>query len=324
MIDSSLFLTPSQGAEVLEKGGVLVFPTETVYGLGALATNSIAFSRVYEIKKRPSDNPLILHYANLEDIARDAELTPISRNVMETFSPGPLTIILNKKNKALLPSTLDTVAVRIPKHASALELLSLLGKPVAAPSANLSGKPSITDSITAREVLGGLVDGFLEGAEPEIGMESTVIDFTSNRPVLLRFGSVSVLKLINFLPDLQVPFQFKSIGAAVDMATPKSPGTKYRHYAPKGKVRILENGEIVRLGEKEAYLGSQNLPNSNHLSYQKQVLTNKEYLYYLYRFLNECDRRNIQSILLEKPTPGEFSETVLDRIFKIESKEIPE
>ncbi len=317
MIPDPRFLSPSEGAEVLEKGGVLVFPTETVYGLGALATDRVAFQRIYQIKGRPSDNPLILHYAHLDAIREDTVLSDRAELVLRKFSPGPLTLILTKKDKALLPESLPTVGVRIPNHTECQKMLTLLGKPVAAPSANLSGKPSITDKFTAVQVLNGMVDGFLEGGEPTIGMESTVIDFTRETPVLLRWGGIPWEELKAILPDLQT-FESNHLGDK-SSRVPKSPGMKYRHYAPKGRVKVLAFGEGKPLESGEAYLGTRLQTQKSDGVYQVKISSNREYLYYLYRFLNECDRRNIQSIFLENPAPDEFSETILDRLEKIVS-----
>lgn len=317
MIPDPRFLSPSEGAEVLEKGGVLVFPTETVYGLGALATDRVAFQRIYQIKGRPSDNPLILHYAHLDSIREDTVLSDRAELVLRKFSPGPLTLILTKKNKALLPESLSTVGVRIPNHTECQKMLTLLGKPVAAPSANLSGKPSITDKFTAVQVLNGMVDGFLEGGEPTIGMESTVIDFTRETPVLLRWGGIPWEELKAMLPDLQT-FESNHLGDK-SSRVPKSPGMKYRHYAPNGRVKVLAFGEGKPLESGEAYLGTRLQTQKSDGVYQVKISCNREYLYYLYRFLNECDRRNIQSIFLENPASDEFSETILDRLEKIVS-----
>lgn len=225
-------------AGVINDGGTVVFPTETVYGLGASALQAEAAEKIFHAKGRPQDNPLIIHVSDkniepyVEDVPEDA------RRLMDKFWPGPLTIILKKSELIpdIITAGLDSVAVRMPSNIIAHELIRLSGVPVAAPSANLSGKPSPTDVSHVIQDLKGRVDVILGGGRADVGLESTVVDMTG-RPVILRPGGITYEELKTMLPEIYID------PCVVDKPDrdliPKSPGMKYRHYAPMAPMFIV-------------------------------------------------------------------------------------
>lgn len=234
-------------ARIIKSGGTVVFPTETVYGLGANGLDSASVKKIFEAKGRPSDNPMILHISDMEMLSEIAlKISTKAKMLIERFWPGPLTMVFEKSDKVPYEATggLDTVAVRMPSHPAALKLISLSGLPIAAPSANISGRPSPTKSMHVVEDLDGKVDMILSGDDSKIGLESTVIDLTEDNPVLLRPGSITVKELEEVLGEIKVD---KSISRKVNPGEKvRSPGMKYRHYAPKGDM-ILVKGDIERV-----------------------------------------------------------------------------
>lgn len=236
--------------EILRSGGLVVFPTETVYGLGANALDADAVAAIFQAKGRPSDNPLIVHICRLDQIYDLAEdFTVQAQRVAEAFWPGPLTLILPKKPSipAQVTAGLDTVALRMPDHPIALALLDIAGVPVAAPSANTSGKPSPTTAEHVLRDLEGKVDMVVDGGSCRVGLESTVLDMTSEPPVILRPGGVSREDLEGVLGHVEAdPAVYEN--DSPDM--PRSPGMKYRHYAPKAKVVLVNGKPLHRIQEK--------------------------------------------------------------------------
>ncbi|MCL2287138.1 MAG: L-threonylcarbamoyladenylate synthase [Firmicutes bacterium] len=233
----------SKAANIIKDGGIVAFPTETVYGLGADAFNAAAVKRVYSAKGRPVDNPLILHVANLEQFLELVEPPPeYALALAKAYWPGPLTLIAKKKYH--LPSwvgghpqnSTNTVGVRVPNHPAALAFLEAVGSPIAAPSANKSGRPSptsakhVTDDFSAT----GEIDIVLDGNISNVGLESTVVDVTGQTPVILRPGAIT-REMIHEVTQLQSD-------KAAHTDAPRSPGMKYRHYAPKAPMTILQGG----------------------------------------------------------------------------------
>lgn len=219
------------GASALAAGGLVAFPTETVYGLGANALDPHAVARIFAVKGRPTDHPLICHIASADDLAPlVAEVTPLAQALADAFWPGPLTLVLPRS--AAVPDAVtggrDTVAVRVPDHPLALELLRAFGGPVAAPSANRFGRPSPTRANDVRDELGDTVDVILDGGPCAIGVESTVLDLTSNPPQVLRPGGVSVE-------------QIEAVIGPVDGASgpARAPGMLEAHYAPSARVEVV-------------------------------------------------------------------------------------
>jgi len=238
-----------EAALCLRRGGLVAFPTETVYGLGADATNGKAVAAVFGVKGRPPDNPLIVHVASLEDArALVTGVGEAATALMEAFWPGPLSLVLPRSD-LVVPAVscgLDTVAIRMPAHPVALELLRQAGVPVAAPSANVSGRPSPTRAEHVLADLGGRVDFVLDGGPCPVGVESTVLDLTGPVPVLLRPGGVTVEDLRKVVGEVLVTPRGEPPVA-------RSPGLRYRHYAPRAGLVLVEGppeaaaAEAVRL-----------------------------------------------------------------------------
>ena len=230
-------------AEILKNGGTVVFPTETVYGLGADALDSDATQKIFEAKGRPSDNPLIIHIADRKKLpSLVSEIPEMAETLMDAFWPGPLTLIFKKSE--MVPKTvtggLDTVAIRMPAQPVAAKLLSFADIPVAAPSANLSGKPSPTTLSHVKNDMDGRVDAIIDGGDCVVGVESTVLDISGNLPVLYRPGGVTLEQLESLVGNIQVATKPK------EGEIPKSPGLKYKHYAPEAEIQIL-HGSIEQV-----------------------------------------------------------------------------
>lgn len=251
-----------EAAQIIKNGGLVAFPTETVYGLGADALDAAAVGRIYEAKGRPSDNPMIVHIAKAEDLEKLAYgITDDVRKLMDELWPGPLTMILRKRPEVPDRTTggLDTVAVRMPDSATALRLIELSGCPIAAPSANISGRPSPTRASDVVFDMDGRIDGIIEGGDCRVGIESTVIDMTEEEPVILRPGMITADRVSAILGK-RVTYD-RALSKRPDDSDfrPKSPGMKYRHYAPKAEMLIVDGdhdkvaGYIEKLRtEKEA------------------------------------------------------------------------
>ena len=240
-------------ASVLRAGGLVVFPTETVYGLGGDATRDEAAKKIYAAKGRPSDNPLIIHIANPADAEAYAETNALYYRLAKAFMPGPLTVILPRKNTIPKSTTggLDSVAVRCPSHPVAHRLIELCGFPIAAPSANLSGKPSPTSAAHVAEDMDGRVDMILDGGESEIGLESTIVKIDGDGLTLLRPGGITCDALS--LVCEKVTIADAVLHQLAENERPLSPGMKYRHYAPDAPVVLLsgEDGHVLRFLQEE-------------------------------------------------------------------------
>lgn len=233
----------SQAVDLLENGEVVAFPTETVYGLGAVATDDRAVKKIFEAKGRPSDNPLIVHIGSIEEVSNFIEEIPQKASkLMEIFWPGALTLIMKVKPGVFAPSVtagLSTVGLRMPDHEVALKLLRKLKKPIAAPSANRSGKPSPTKAIHVEEDLRGKIPLILDGGTTGIGLESTVLDITVNPPVILRPGGITKEMLEEVIGEVILPNKEQQQLES----TPKAPGMKYTHYAPEAPVYLIESDQ---------------------------------------------------------------------------------
>lgn len=239
-----------EAAAALAAGGVVAFPTETVYGLGADAGNDEAVRRIFAAKGRPGDNPLIVHVAASEEASRIArEPNEAERALMGAFWPGPLTLVLPVREGAVSPlvtAGLDTVAVRVPAHALARELIARSGRPIAAPSANRSGRPSPTQASHVREDLDGLIDGIVDGGPTGVGLESTVVRVKDGIIHILRPGGVTREQLLlaaGGLADVAASSEGPGDG---EERGPRSPGVKYAHYAPRGEM-VLVSGDPDKL-----------------------------------------------------------------------------
>lgn len=238
-VDSESVYT--QAVDILNNSDVVAFPTETVYGLGAVATDEQAVKKIFKAKGRPADNPLIVHIGHIEDMYTYVEEIPeYAVKCMEAFWPGPLTLIVKAKPGIFAKSVtsgLTTVGMRMPNHPVALTLLRKLGKPVAAPSANRSGKPSPTEASHVIEDLNGLIPLVLDGGATGIGVESTVLDVTLSPPIILRPGGVTKEMLETVIGSVLQP----TYTDQQSELTPKAPGMKYTHYAPDAPVYLIES-----------------------------------------------------------------------------------
>ena len=242
-----------QGANFLRRGGVIAFPTETVYGLGADALNPEAVRKIFKAKGRPQDNPLIIHVAD-DDLSLYVEEIPENaKKLMARFWPGPLTLILKKTQRVPMETSggLSSVGVRRPSNPIAIQLIKALGRPIAAPSANLSGKPSPTTFERCVEDLDGKVDMIMGDGSSIVGLESTIVDYSSYPPRLLRPGYVTLEDLL--LVDETIVYDEEKTKAGQDEA-PKAPGMKYRHYAPKAPMTVILGGVAQVMNEMDALI----------------------------------------------------------------------
>jgi L-threonylcarbamoyladenylate synthase len=232
----------SEAVQILRDGGLVAFPTETVYGLGANALEASAAKKIYEAKGRPSDNPLIVHICRVEDIEILArEIPEMAYQLARVFWPGPLTMILKKKEIVPFGTTggLDTVAIRLPANQIARKLIEESEVFIAAPSANISGKPSPTKAEHVIKDMEGKIDMIIDGGSATLGLESTIIDLTGAMPVILRPGCITKLMLENVIGKVLVDPAIMNKNPDPN-AIPKAPGMKYRHYAPEGNLTIYE------------------------------------------------------------------------------------
>ena len=246
-------------AEILRTGGLVAFPTETVYGLGANALNETAAANIYAAKGRPSDNPLIAHIGDFDDLPPLVlEIPETGKKLMEAFWPGPLTLVFPKSGLVPYGTTggLDTVAVRMPADPVARALIRLAGVPVAAPSANTSGRPSPTTADHVWQDMNGKIDMIVDGGAVGIGVESTIIDVSGAGPVILRPGAVTQ-EMVSAVLGIEVPLDPAIVSGPMKAdVRPKAPGMKYKHYAPKAELTLVEGeadavaGTINRLAEE--------------------------------------------------------------------------
>lgn len=241
-IDSKVM---EEAGRVIREGGLVAFPTETVYGLGGDALNPASSEKIYGAKGRPSDNPLIVHIGDRADVYRITDKVPRkAEQLMEAFWPGPLTMIFEKNELVPKKTTggLNTVAVRMPSDRIALSFIRAAGGFIAAPSANVSGRPSTTTAAHVEEDLSGKIEMILDGGQAVIGLESTIVDMSVEPPVILRPGFITKEMMEDVIGELAVD---QAIIAPNSGAKPKAPGMKYRHYAPRAELTIVE-------GETEA------------------------------------------------------------------------
>jgi L-threonylcarbamoyladenylate synthase len=293
-------------ARYIRAGGIVAFPTETVYGLGADIFNAEAVSKIFEAKQRPADNPLIAHIgelAQLEKVA--AEIPPAAEKLIGAFFPGPLTIVLKKADRVPLIATagLDSVGVRMPGNALANEFLRECEMPVVAPSANISGRPSPTTWRAVEEDLGGRIDCILRGEATEIGLESTVVDCTCGPPVVLRAGAVSIESLRAVVPE--------TVAYGVDDArAARSPGTRHKHYAPRAAVVLVDDPPEAESGT--AYIG---LKDPVRKFERTAVCASvEEYAKRLFAFFRECDRAGIKTIYCQTMDETGIGTALMDRL----------
>ncbi|MEG0919676.1 MAG: L-threonylcarbamoyladenylate synthase [Anaerovoracaceae bacterium] len=307
-----------EAAKILKEGGLVAFPTETVYGLGANALDDYAVSKVYIAKGRPSDNPMIVHVATATSVADLAEeLSEDAKRVMRAFWPGPLTLVL--KAKSIVPKTttggLDTVAIRMPDNEIALRLIKEAGVPLAGPSANLSGKPSPTKAQHVLDDLAGRIDAVIEGGPCQVGIESTILDLSTPVPVILRPGKITKEQLTEVIGlEVQLdPTLNKTPDQIGKGFKPKAPGMKYKHYAPKAKMVILE-------GSKEAILKEIEFRKATYEGKMGVILFEDENIdeaaHDLFAALRHMDEKNVDLIVAAALTQEGVGYAVMNRMLK--------
>ncbi|MBE7025899.1 MAG: threonylcarbamoyl-AMP synthase [Ruminococcaceae bacterium] len=302
-------------AAILQSGGICAFPTETVYGLGANAFDEAAVSKIFKAKGRPQDNPLIVHVADSVQLADICIVTPLAEKLIARFWGGPLTLILPKTDAVprVVTAGLNTVAVRMPSHPVANALIRLTGLPIAAPSANLSGKPSPTRASHVVTDLDGRADCIIAGGDCEWGVESTVLDLTVTPPAILRPGAVTKEELAEEIGEV---IYGTGVGA------PKSPGMKYTHYAPSAPVYIAEGPDAL----ERVYKAASGYQNPGILYYRTEQphlpvsisagSTPAEYAARLFYALREFDSRGVDVIFAIPPEAGGMGDAVRNRLFK--------
>ncbi|MBQ7777061.1 MAG: threonylcarbamoyl-AMP synthase [Lachnospiraceae bacterium] len=321
-----------EAGEVLQQGGLVAFPTETVYGLGGDALNPDSSRKIYAAKGRPSDNPLIVHIADMEALVPIVtQVTEEARRIADAFWPGPLTMILPKSDRVPYETTggLDTVAVRMPSHPVARKLIEYAGGYVAAPSANTSGKPSPTLAKYVIEDMSGKIDMIIDGGEVGIGLESTIIDLTVTPPQILRPGYITEAMLEEVLGHVDID---KTILSNDSGLAPKAPGMKYRHYAPKGELTIVtgdtarvidyineQTGLYQKQGSKVGIIGSAEALAAYHADVVKNVgsRTDEEAIARnLYRILREFDEEEVDIIFSECFESVGMGQAIMNRLLK--------
>lgn len=329
--DTAQALLKEAGA-VLKEGGLVAFPTETVYGLGGDALNKESSRKIYAAKGRPSDNPLIVHICKWEDIYPiAAEVSEEAKKIAQAFWPGPLTMILPKSELVPYETTggLDTVAVRMPSHKVAQKLIEYAGGYVAAPSANTSGKPSPTQAKYVAEDMNGRIEMIIDGGEVGIGLESTIIDLTVTPPQILRPGFITQEMLSEVLGEVETDVTILSGDSG---QAPKAPGMKYRHYAPKGDLTIVtgpqekvveyinsEAAKAILEGEKTGVIGTQEMLDKYHARVVKSVGSRDDELSIgrrLYTILREFDDENVTRIYSESFETEGFGQAIMNRLLK--------
>jgi L-threonylcarbamoyladenylate synthase len=300
--------SPSEAARFIKLGGAVAFPTETVYGLGADVFDEAAIRRIFEAKDRPGDNPLIAHVSDLDQIHRLTPDTPsTAQRLIDSFFPGPLTIVLRKSERVPLIATagLDTIGIRMPKLPLAQKFLAACGVPVVAPSANLSGRPSPTTWQAVLEDLDGRIECILKGEATEIGLESTVVDCTSEQPVLLRKGAISLEALRTIVPEIKVL-------EPGDKASLRSPGLRHKHYSPRAEVIVVRPGAVLGPREADAFIGIH--PASTQVAFSRVCDSVEDYAASLFEFFRECDRLGVQKIYCEAVNERGIGAALMDRI----------
>ena len=311
-----------KAGEIIKNGGLVAFPTETVYGIGANGLNETAAQKIYEAKGRPSDNPLILHVLDVKQAEDIGYINETAKKLFDAFSPGPLTVIVNKKS--IVPDCttggLDTVAVRIPSSEIARRIIEYSGCPIAAPSANLSGKPSPTAFEHVKDDLNGRVDMIVDGGGIEVGIESTIIDATKNPPVILRPGAVTLEMLQSIFKGAK---EAKSPESEDESYKPPCPGMKYKHYAPKAHVTVFEDRnliqkEIDKLQYEKKRVGifchdESDFDGDYVIKWGKTAEDMARLMFYA---LREFDKQGVDNVLCEMPAKGGLGSGIRNRLYK--------
>lgn len=313
-------------SKCLKNGGLIIFPTETVYGLGALATNETAVNNIFIAKGRANDNPLIVHLSNKTEIEKYAVISnDIEKQLIDSFMPGPFTLILKKKD--IIPNNvsanLDTVGIRIPNNNIANAILSIENLPIAAPSANTSGKPSGTTVEDIIDEFDGKVDYIIDGANTDIGLESTVVKVINGIPTILRPGYITKEDIINKIGIVKIDDNiFKKVEGPVE-----SPGMKYKHYAPTNKCQLIY---IKDIADRLEYF--KNNTTNNSVIIGSSILKDipcKKFLHYgdtleeishnIFKLLREADQYNPDLILIEGVSKDGLGLAIMNRLIRASS-----
>lgn len=328
-----------EAGDLIAAGELVAFPTETVYGLGGDALHPEAAKKIYEAKGRPSDNPLIIHIAEVSDLNRVGKDVPLqAKKLADAFWPGPLTMIVWKKDEVPFATTggLNTVAVRMPDHPVALELIRKSGKLIAAPSANTSGRPSPTEASHVMGDLEGRIAMVLDGGPVGIGIESTIIDLTEPVPMILRPGYITPEMLSDVLGEEVIIDP--GIIAADDTTKPKAPGMKYKHYAPKADMIIVDgdkNAVIEKInsltqdahanGKKVAVIATE----ETKYAYAADVVLNigaredeDSIARHMYKILRECDKLEVEIIFSESFKTPRIGQAIMNRLLKAAAHQV--
>ena len=331
-IDSDAGFALEKAGNIIKDGGLVAFPTETVYGLGGDALNPESSKKIYAAKGRPSDNPLIVHVADMESVADIVkEIPEAAKKLSDAFWPGPLTMIMNKSDKVPYETTggLDTVAIRMPNNKIALELIRQSGGYIAAPSANTSGRPSPTVARYCVEDLSGKIEMIIDGGQVGIGLESTIVDLTSGIPMILRPGYITKEMLSGVLGAVEID---RTIIDGNSKERPKAPGMKYRHYAPKGELTIVEGSQedVVAYindraraaradGKKVGVIGT-DATKSLYVADVVKSVGNREneatIAHELFKVLREFDDENMDVMFSESFDDSGIGQAIMNRLLK--------
>jgi L-threonylcarbamoyladenylate synthase len=327
----------SEAGEIIQQGGIVAFPTETVYGLGANALDPQAVQKIFTAKGRPQDNPLIVHVSDFAIEPYVQNIPEIAKKLMERFWPGPLTLIFHKSNviPSITSAGLNTIGLRMPANQLALELIKEANTPIAAPSANVSGRPSPTDVIHCIEDLDGKIDMILGGETSDVGLESTIVDCTSYPPMVLRPGGISLEELQEIEPSILID---PHLTAPIDEhIKPKAPGMKYRHYAPNAPMKLIDLGSrskeaiqilvehylkehkkvgIIATDETKADYRSGNVYTLGSRNDLKTIAKN------LYDVLRQMDSDHIEVILSETFAEKGIGIAIMNRLRKAASYDV--
>jgi L-threonylcarbamoyladenylate synthase len=315
----------AQAAAVIREGGLVAFPTETVYGLGADARSEQAIRRIFAAKDRPADNPLIVHISHRDMLGLvAAEISDKAEALIDRYWPGPLTLVLKRKPEvaASVSAGLPTVAVRMPNNAIALALIGAAGTPIAAPSANRSGRPSPTTAAHVALDLEGRIEMILDGGATHIGIESTVLDMTGQVPLILRPG---------WITKEQIAAVVGSVERAASLAElQRSPGTRYRHYSPRARVLLIEHGSqasVERLCKEHLKTAAVGFIGHTPVSIDKANFhaiilqaNAADYASKIYSALREMDERGTSIVIVEGINEADEGAAVMDRLRRAASE----
>ena len=304
----------SVAADIIRSGGLVAFPTETVYGLGADATNQAACAKIYTVKGRPGDNPLIIHVHDIRAADKIAFVCPVARRLFDAFSPGPITVVMQCRHPSI--NNRPDVAVRIPRHPVALKFLELCDVPVAAPSANISGKLSPTTADMVLRDLDGRIDGIIKSDDIECGLESTVVSVLDGQVRLLRAGAISQEQIEECLGHSVTVANAPATGERV-----LSPGQKYKHYSPSVPLLLIDSADTTALAEKyrDKKIGILTMRELDSISKNWDVRIFKnmaDYAKNLYRAMDEMSRNRVVKIIAILPPNTGLGRAIRDRLIK--------